>query len=131
MRDHVYLRPIAGAFDVDHIRAHLESQADVLLDPLGSGVYMICGLAEAKRLFREERLEAPDQFPYVVLVTVDADCVHVHQEFGDESRLRSTRSFVRWLLDRQPCRIEDEYGTDWTERVALEGVDVLYPDALT
>lgn len=131
MRDNIYLRPIAGTFDVERIRAWLEAQGDVLLDPRGTGIYMICGFAESKRWYREQRMQEPERFPYVVLVTVEADCVHVQQEFGDEHRLRNTRSFVRWLLGEQSCRIEDEYGTDWTERVAREGVGVLYPATLT
>lgn len=131
MPDNLYLRPTAGSFDAERVRTYLESQDDVLRDPLGSGIYMICGFAESKRLYREERLAEPGRFPYVVLVTVEADCVHVNQEFGDEYRLRNTRSFVRWLLQHQAFRIEDEYGTDWTERVAREGVNVLYPATLT
>jgi hypothetical protein len=43
----------------------------------------------------------------------------------------SIREVVRWVLERHPCRVEDDYFRDWTERIAREGVDALYPAGLT
>jgi hypothetical protein len=43
---------------------------------------------------------------------------------------RSARDFVRWVFEHHPCRVADEYGEDWTERVRSEGIGVLYPSML-
>lgn len=130
MVDSVFLYPIGGAFEVASIEQFLAQQPDVLLDPLGTGTYLVCGVPEAKEVFREERLENPSEFPYVVLVTVKPECVNVYQEWGDEDRLRSARGIVRWMIEHYDCRIQDEYYADWTERVAQQGVGVLYPEQL-
>jgi hypothetical protein len=130
MVDSVFLYPVEGSLDVASIEQFLAQQPDVLLDPLGTGTYLVCGVPEAKETFREERLENPSEFPYVVLVTVKPDCLNVYQEWGDEDRLRSARNIVRWVIEHSRCRIVDEYYKDWTERVAQQGVRVLYPEQL-
>jgi len=56
--------------------------------------------------------------------------VNVFQEYGDEYELRSAREIVRWMIEHNRCRIQDEYYKDWTERVAQQGVEVLYPEQL-
>jgi hypothetical protein len=88
---------------------------------------MVCGIPEAKKTLRDRRLADPSRFPYTVLITVDSEEVRVKQEYGDEDSLRNARDFVRWMVETCRCRIVDDYGTDWTERVAKEGVSVLYP----
>jgi hypothetical protein len=131
MVNSVFLYPIDGNFDVAAIEQFLAHQPDVLLDPLGTGKYLVCGVPGAKEVYREERIENPTEFPYVVLVTVKPDCVNIYQEWGDEDRLRSARNIVRWLVEHNQCRIADDYYRDWTERVAKEGVGVLYPERLS
>ena len=101
-----------------------------LVDPPGSGIYLVCGVPESKEFMRDERLAKPSEFPYAVLITLKTDCINVFQEYGNALRLRSARSIVRWLLDQTQSRIEDEYRNDWTERVAQQGVGVLYPQQL-
>lgn len=126
----VFLFPVEGTFDLAPVHAYLGQLPDVLIDPVGTGVYMVCGLPEAVEAYRERRLEDPSEFPYVVLVTVKPEWINVFQEYGDEDRLRSAREIVRWLLAHTQARIEDEVREDWTARVASEGVDVLYPATL-
>jgi len=126
----VFLYPVDGSLDVAAIERFLAQQQDVLLDPLGTGTYLVCGTSDAKEVFREERLANPVEFPYVVLVTVKPDHVNVFQEYGSKSGLRSARSIVRWILEQVHCRVGDGYGNDWTERVAQYGVDILYPERL-
>ncbi|MEZ4376175.1 MAG: hypothetical protein R3B07_35545 [Polyangiaceae bacterium] len=99
----------------------------MLLDPLGSGIYMLCGLAAARGGYREQRISNPGEFPCVVLVTLRGNYVNVFQQYGNEEGLWSARVFVDWLLSQAPCRIEDAFFEDWSERVALGGVAVLYP----
>ena len=123
----VFLFPLEGSFDVSAIEQFLAQKPDVLLDPLGTGIYMVCGLPEAVEVYRDRRFEEPSQFPYAVLVTVKPEWVNLFQEYGDEDRLRSARDIVRWMLEHHRCRIEDEYREDWTERVVRDGVGVLYP----
>src|SRR4051812_7957553 len=123
----VFLYPLEGSIDVAAVEQFLAKQPDVLLDPVGTGVYMVCGVPEAKKVYRKRRLEDPTRFHYAVLVTITPECVTVFQEYGDAARLRSARTIVRWMIEHSPCRIEDEYGKDWTERVAQEGVGILYP----
>jgi hypothetical protein len=131
MVDSVFLYPIEGDFDVSAIEHYLAQQPDVLLDPLGTGIYLICGLPESIEFMRQERLEKPSEFPYAVLVTVRPDHINIFQEYGNKIRLRSARSIVRWLLEHTRCLVQDEYRNDWTERVARHGVDILYPERLS
>lgn len=126
----VFFTPVAGSFDLESIKHYFEAKRDVFLDPLGTPTYIVCGVPEAVELSRERRLEEPDRFPYAVLVRVKPDEINVFQEYGDKYDLRSARDFVRWLLEQQPCTIQDEYSADWTERVRREGVGVLYPPRL-
>jgi hypothetical protein len=126
----VFLYPTNDGFDVDPIKRYLEARPDVILDPLGTPTYLVCGVPEAVAVCRDERVEEPDSFPNVVLVTVQPDVINVFQEYGDEYDLRSARDFVRWVIERHPCLVKDEYRFDWTEQVRREGVGVLYPPQL-
>jgi hypothetical protein len=126
----VFLYPVNGCHDVASIEQFLAQRADVLLDPLGTGTYIVCGVPEAKEWLSEQRRANPSEFPYAVLVTVKPDHVNVFQEYGDKAKLRSARDIVRWILEREQYRIGDEYSNDWTERVAQHGVNVLYPERL-
>jgi hypothetical protein len=126
----VFLYPLNEGFDVDVIKRYLEAKPDVILDPLGTSTYLVCGVLEAVELCRNKRIEEPDRFPYCVLVTVQRDEIMVYQEYGDEYDLRSARDFVRWFIEQQSCVIKDGYGFDWTEQVRHEGVGVLYSPQL-
>jgi hypothetical protein len=126
----VFIYPVDDEFDVDSVKRYLEARLDVILDPLGTPTYLVCGVPEAVAICRNKRIEQPDRFPYCVLVIVQSDVINMVQEFGDESELRSARDIVRWIIERQPCLIKDEYGFDWTEQVRREGVGVLYPPQL-
>jgi len=126
----VFLYPLEGSFDVESIERFLARQPDVMLDPLGTGIYLVCGVPEAKDVFREERLANPSEFPYAVLVTVRPESINVFQEYGNRSRLRSARNIVRWVIEHNRCSVKDEYREDWTERVAQQGVGILYPERL-
>lgn len=131
MVDSIFLHPLVDSFDVPAIEQYLAQQPDVLLDPLGSGIYLVCGSPESIEFMRDERIAKPTEFPYAVLITVNPDCINVLQEFANRSRLKSARNIVRWLLAHTRCRVEDGLYNDWTARVAEHGVDVLYPETLT
>jgi hypothetical protein len=126
----IFLYPIEGNFDVVAIETFLAQRPDVLLDPLGTATYLVCGTPDAKEVFREKRLTNPSEFPYVTLMTVKSDEVNIFQEYGTKSGLRSARSIACWLLKHTRCRVADGYGDDWTERVSQHGVNVLYPEYL-
>lgn len=126
----VFLYPVNGTFDVASIERFLAQQPDVLPDPLGTGTYIVCGIPEAKEVVYNERVAKPSQFPYAVLVMVKPECVNVFQEYGDEDGLRSARNIVQWILEHEHCRVQDGYYENWTERVAQQGVGVLYPEWL-
>jgi hypothetical protein len=130
MVDSVFLYPIAGHLDVASIEAFLAQQPDVLLDPLGTGTYLVCGVPEAKEVLGDKRLANPSEFPYTVLITVTPERMNVFQEYGDKEELRSARNIVRWVIGHDRCRVQDEYYNDWTDRVAQQGVEVLYPERL-
>ena len=130
MVNSVFLYPVDGGVDVAAVESFVAKQPDVLLDPVGSGIYMVCGVPAAKKEYRKRRLADPSRFPYVVLVTIKPEHVNVFQEYGDEARLRSARTIVRWVIEHSRFRIEDEYGKDWTEEVAQRGIGVLYPERL-
>jgi hypothetical protein len=127
----IFLYPLEGSFDVASVERFLAQQPDVLLDPLGTGIYLVCGSPDSIEHMRDWGISKPSEFPYRALVTVKPDCINVVQEFANEMRLRSARNIVRWLVEHTRCRVEDEYNKDWTERVAREGVGVLYPEQLT
>jgi hypothetical protein len=131
MVDSIFLYPIDGNLDVASIERFLAQQPDVLPDPLGTGTYLVCGTPEAKEVFRDQRLANPSEFPYVILVTVKPERINIYQEWGDEDNLRSARDIVRWVIEHNRCRIQDDCYRDWTERVAQQGVGVLYPEQLT
>lgn len=131
MTTNLFLRPTGGPLDIAAITAFVSSRDDVLLDPIGSRIYMIAGARDAKAVYRRARLEEPDRLPYMAWMTIEPDHVRIAQEFGDAPQLRSARTILSWILQHQAFRIEDEYGTDWTERVAREGIGVLYPATLT
>lgn len=131
MVDSVFLYPVEGSLDVASFERFLAQQPDVLLDPLGTGTYLVCGVQQAREVFRDQRLANPSEFPYVVLVTVNSERMNIYQEWGDEDGLRSARNIVRWVIEHNRCRIVDEYYKDWTEQVAQHGVGVLYPEQLT
>ncbi len=123
----IFLHPTSGSFDIESFHKLLTQRSDALLDPLGSGIFMVCGLPEALEWARNKRINDPSQFPYCVLITLKPEEINVFQEFGDEAELRSAREFVKTVIDETGCEVKDEYGTSWTERVRQEGVSVLYP----
>jgi hypothetical protein len=127
----VFLYPVSGVLNATAIERFLSRQPDVLLDPLGTDTYIVCGVPEAKKTIFSERMADQSRFPYAVLVTVKPECVNVFQEHGDEDGLRSARNIVQWILAHERCRVQDGYYEDWTERVAQQGADVLYPEWLT
>lgn len=126
----IFLHPANGRFDVEKIRAWLEGQPGVLLDPLGSGIYMVCGRHGTIENARQKRIDKPSQFPYCVLVTIKPDEINIFQEYGNDDKLRSAREFVGMIVDETGCEVLDEYGKNWTDQVRLYGVGVLYPPEL-
>ena len=131
MVDSIFLYPVDGSLDVASIERFLTQQPDVLSDPLGTGTYLVCGVPEAKEVLRDKRIENPSEFPYTVLVTVNPEWMNIFQEYGDKVERCSARNIVRWVIEHNRCRIQDEYYRDWTERVTQQGVGVLYPERLT
>lgn len=127
----VFIYPAKGSFDVEAVKRYLEAKPDVFLDPLGTPTYVVCGGPEAVEVRRAKRIERPDRFPYAVLVRVQPDVINVVQEYGDQEDLRSARDFVCWVIEQQPCLLQDEYSEDWTEQVRREGVGVLYQPQLS
>lgn len=123
----VFLRPMDGELDVAAIEAYLAAQPDVIRDPLGTAAWMVCGLEEAVEAYRDARVSDPSEFPCVALIHVAADSVNVFQEYADEDKLRSARKFVRWMLARYRCRVEDEYQRSWTAEAQASNAEVLYP----
>jgi hypothetical protein len=130
MVDSILLYPIDSAFDLVSVDAFMMQQPDVLLDPLGTGIYMVCGLPSLKEVYLAKRLENPSEFPYVVLVTAKPDCINIFQEYGNKNGLFSARRITSWLIEHNKCRIEDEYFKDWTDLVIQQGVGILYPERL-
>jgi hypothetical protein len=130
----VYLYPLSGSFDVEEIRRMIEIEPTVLLDPCGSGTYMICrtyGRRPSRRLEATSRISDPTRFQYTVgLIVVTAEKVMVHHEYADEAGRASAREIVTRVLERYRCRVLDDYNDDFTDRVAQHGPDVLYRSRL-
>lgn len=130
MAKNLTVSPMVGTFDVNAIEAYLDGCQDVFRDPLGTGKYLMCGVPEAVSYLREKRLKDPSRFPYVCLIQVEPEYVHMFQEMSDAEKLRSARAFLSWLCEHFDCRIQDEYGRDLTELYRTEGIDAFYPPGL-
>jgi hypothetical protein len=120
-----------AAFDTERFRNWLGSRSDTLIDPLGSSTFMVGGSSEVAEYLREKRTADPSQFPYCVLISINPEEISVNQEYGDSLKLLIAREFVKMVIEETGCQVFDEYGKDWTERVRREGIEVLYPPALT
>lgn len=55
----VFLYPVEGSLDVASIEQFLAQRPDVVVDPLGTGMYMVCGLPEAVEVYRDRRPKRP------------------------------------------------------------------------
>jgi hypothetical protein len=130
MVDSIFLYPHSHSFDVETCRRHLMTELDSLEDPLGTGKIMLCGDIETLEGMRAKRLKFPDRFPYSALVTIEPKSINIFQERAGLDKLISSRRFLSWLLNQYRCQITDEYGTDFTERYAEEGIDIFYPPNL-
>lgn len=130
MAKNLILLPARGTFEVEDIKEYLHGRKDVFLDPLGTGIYLMCGVPEAVEYRRQERLQDSARFPYMCLVQVEPERVHIIQEMADAEELRSARAFLRWMCERFVCRIRDDYGQDLTERCGAGDIDKLYPPGL-
>lgn len=127
----IFLHPSEGTFEVERFRKWLEKRNDTLRDPLGSDTFMILGSSELVEFARDQRVEQPTRFPLSVLITIKSEEINIFQEYGDDLKLRIAREFVKMIIGETNCKVLDEYGTDWTERVRQDGVGVLYPATLT
>jgi hypothetical protein len=130
MINSIFLHALTREFSVTNCRQFLLSHEDSVADPLETQIIMIGGFAETAEYLQSERLVNASQFPYCVLVNIDADCISIFQEYGSAQKLVSARRFLAWLLSVYQCRITDEYGNDLTERYAKEGIDIFYPPNL-
>lgn len=129
MVNSIFLR-LCESVDANRFVKWLSGRPDILLDPLGSGTFMVGGSIEVVEYMREKRIKNPSQFPYCVLITISAEEINIFQEYGNDLELVVAREFVKMIIEETGCKVLDEYGTDWTERVRQEGVGVLYPAAL-
>ncbi|HEX2690921.1 MAG TPA: hypothetical protein VHN14_30115 [Kofleriaceae bacterium] len=59
----VFLYPTNDGVDVDPVKRYLEARPDVILDPLGTPTYIVCGGPESVAVCRDKRIEEPDRFP--------------------------------------------------------------------
>ena len=122
----LYFYPLHGIFDVKQVENYLLALPHTFRDPANpAGPYFICGDEGSAAYYREERLKNPAiDLPYTCLVSVAPGKIVVRQ-LCSENALRQARQFVVWLLETSECRVTDDYGNDWTEKVK-SSVDVLY-----
>ena len=126
MENRITLRPVDGDVPVDEVRGYLQSRSDVLLDPLGSGIFIITGNEEANDFFEWKRRENPEDFPFAGLITVFPEGIGVLQEFADDEMLRTAREIVEWVLQRRTYTLSNEYGHDLTPVYLSKGLDPLF-----
>ncbi|MBA3540036.1 MAG: hypothetical protein H0T79_10440, partial [Deltaproteobacteria bacterium] len=128
MTENLVLAPSDGAFDLDRLRSRLDSQPDALLDPCGSGTYMLCGDPERVPMYDRARRQDPSRFFYLPLIFSTPEQVLVNQESGDAPQLRSALEVVRWMVAELHATIRtDEGARDLSELVRRDGVESLYP----
>lgn len=118
MPDTITLTPESGVFDVDRIRDFVEAHPEILLDPCGSGTYLVgpaYGPIRTRARLGAERLKDPTRFPYTCLIEVRAEAVVVWQEFADADKRAIGREVMRFVLEQHRCRIQDDYLRDITD----------------
>jgi hypothetical protein len=131
MIERVTFLPLEGTFDLAPIQEYLGRLPDVVLDPHGTGHYMFSGTPEMAKIHRLARLNDRSRFPYTGLLHVQPTYIAVMQGYTDAESRPTARTIVAWMLEHyRNTRIQDGYGQDWTERVARDGVDILYRPGL-
>lgn len=128
MIENFMLYPAIGTFDVQDIRLYLNNRDDVLLDPLGSGRYFICGSSSVLPLIHEKRLNDLLIFPIVIQITnLQPDQIYFSQEYGHGNMRVSLREIVEWILNKYSCRIVIAYDFfDCTDLVKEKGLDFIF-----
>jgi hypothetical protein len=116
MLEALWLYPLDGEFEVGLVRRYLDGRSDTVLDPLGSGRYLLVGTwsLASKLGHARSRVSPPHEFPYAAMIIVGSGQVALIVEFADEQELAAMYEVRDWLTARWPCRITDERGGDRT-----------------
>jgi hypothetical protein len=114
------LEPVAGEFDVDAIAAYLDAQATAARDPQESRRFLLSSKPETLvDAIDKRRAGDPSISLRVAIVFPVAARILVGFRTRDTAPVRV---FLEWLGARQPIKILDEDGNDFTDR----GLDYLF-----
>jgi hypothetical protein len=117
-------------FDAAKVRERLAAQFESLVDPLGSGAIMMCGLREHSEVYQRLRIEDPSRFPACPIARIEADRIEMTFADVDVNRERSARNFILWVQHEYPmARILDVDGADVTDECYTDGIRVLFASA--
>ncbi len=130
MSKNLILKSTRGDLDHDQIKRHLESQPDILRDPVGTETYLICGRPSSTHHRERERLSDPTRFPRCGLIKFTDQFIAVTQEMCDSEELRSAMEFVRWMWSHFDISVREDGYQDYTELCRREGVEALYPERI-
>jgi hypothetical protein len=122
----ITLIPKNGTFDTRAIKEYLDSNPSTLLDPCGTGTYLVGNLPGFIPIYFEKRRRDPSRFPYTTLVDVEPHEVVIYQEFGGAEAHRIAFDFLAWMWSSFDVLLKNYYQEDITERCRAEGLDWLY-----
>jgi hypothetical protein len=123
MINDIALEPVGDEFDVSAIRAHLESLAGVVRDPVNPAQYLMATDADVLQEGAGQRREHPERVPYsVTVVAPTASRILLAFRSTDTA---PARAFVRWLCAHRQIRILDHDFNDFTTE-SLHNLDFLF-----
>lgn len=120
MIEDLVVQPVEGEFDVDAIAAYLDAQVTAARDPQESRRFLLSSKPETlDEAIDKRRAGDPSISLRVVIIFPVPARILVGFRTLD---VAPVRAFLEWLGSRQPIKIFDEDGNDYTDR----GLDYLF-----
>lgn len=117
--------------DLIKIKQYLRSLPFSFEDPMVKSAYIICG-SKGSRDYGYKKMEelrekmGPGNYAYSCCVMhLCPTGIGIAFGSGDEDK-EELKKFLNWVIPQYDFKITDDYGTDWTERIKKEGIDILF-----
>ncbi len=129
----ITIEPLKSTFDIHDIEKRIQDLPFTVRDPIEQysilHSYMICNGVGEVDYCRRERLKDAKKFPWTIIIHVNSNQSTIGIGFyasGQESSFVNTSNFVKWLLQTYSCKVTDDEGRDWTDKVKQKGPQVLF-----
>ncbi len=130
MGNNLVITPVGEPFDVEAIRAYLDSQPDTLEAPGRANIYLIAAHPNVVPVYLDACLADPAVLPYGLLVDLNPEQILLIQEYAGDDQEAGALRFLRWFSQRQQFNIRIDGYADLTEQVRTQGVDSLYDESV-